>query len=150
MVASIGIIFGSFRNHSLLVGIILLIHAWIIKPRNPAIRTGAIFFPDSNAILKKIKLSRKQFYSRLSALKKAGLVKRRENSTKLVLTSFGYAIYNAQSIIEEALSTFWKLKALDEVVLSDTATKEETFEIIDALLLNEKIKEIVKQQLDLR
>jgi len=61
-----------------------------------------------------------------------------------VLSSFGYPIYNPQSIIEDALNTFWKLKALDEVVLSDTATKEETFKIIDGLIVNEKIKKIVK------
>jgi hypothetical protein len=52
-----------------------------------------------------------------------GLVERRKNIGKYVITSFGEQIYRGQRIIEDALNIFWKLKALDAIALSDKSTE---------------------------
>ena len=93
-------------------------------------------------ILSQTKLTRRQYYSRMFDLVNAGLVERRKNIGKYVITSFGEQIYRGQRIIEDALNIFWKLKALDAIALSDKSTEE----IIDSLIDNEEIKEILKKQ----
>jgi predicted transcriptional regulator len=94
-------------------------------------------------ILSQTKLTRRQYYSRMLDLVNTGLVERRKNIGKYVITSFGEQIYRGQRIIEDALNIFWKLKALDAIALSDKSTEEE---IIDSLIDNEEIKEILKKQ----
>jgi predicted transcriptional regulator len=76
-------------------------------------------------ILSQTKLTRRQYYSRMLDLVNAGLVERRKNIGKYVITSFGEQIYRGQRIIEDALNIFWKLKALDAIALSDKSTEEE-------------------------
>jgi predicted transcriptional regulator len=93
-------------------------------------------------ILSQTKLTRRQYYSRMFDLVNTGLVERRKNIGKYVITSFGEQIYRGQRIIEDALNIFWKLKALDAIALSDKSTEEE---IIDSLIDNEEIKEILKK-----
>ncbi len=94
-------------------------------------------------ILSQTKLTGRQYYSRMFDLVNTGLVERRKNIGKYVITSFGEQIYRGQRIIEDALNIFWKLKALDAIALSDKSTEEE---IIDSLIDNEEIKEILKKQ----
>jgi hypothetical protein len=47
----------------------------------------------------------------MSALLKAGLVKRK--SGKRPLIAFGKVVYDAQATIENAINNYWKLKAVD-------------------------------------
>jgi hypothetical protein len=94
---------------------------------------------------RKLKLTRKQYYNRMSRMIKVGLI-RRENG-KYSLTSLGKIVYNAESIIEGALHYYWKLKALDTLRVNHPDTKlppEEYSKIIDKLIDNQKIKEILK------
>jgi len=58
-----------------------------------------------------LKLTRKQYYSRMSGLIKAELIKRQNG--KYFLTSFGKIIYDFQEKIQKAVHDYWKLKALD-------------------------------------
>ncbi len=58
-----------------------------------------------------LKLTRKQYYSRMSGLIKAELIKRQNG--KYFLTSFGKIIYDFQEKIQKAVQNYWKLKALD-------------------------------------
>ena len=55
---------------------------------------------DSDSCISALKLTRKQYYSRLSALLKAGLVKRERG--KYSLTTFGVIVYHTQEIIGKA------------------------------------------------
>jgi predicted transcriptional regulator len=71
----------------------------------------------------------------MSELVKADLVSRRDG--KYFLTSFGKIVYDAQSTIEKALTTYWKLKAIDRLENSDHIPKEEYDEIIHLLIDNE-------------
>src|SRR5919197_3857281 len=95
----------------------------------------------SSSILRnKTKLTRKQYYSRMSALLKAGLVKRK--SGRYNLTAFGKVVYDAQATIENAISNYWKLKAVDSIVeISDELPKEEFNKIVDILIHNHQIKD---------
>ena len=65
--------------------------------------TIAVSYPenDTEMILVKLNLTRKQYYSRMYKLVKANLINRRNG--KYFLTSLGKIAYNAQTIIAKAL-----------------------------------------------
>jgi predicted transcriptional regulator len=92
---------------------------------------------------KKIKLTRKQYYSRMSRMIKTGLIKRKNG--KYFLTSLGKIVYEAQAMIENALNDYWKLKAIDslEGALNMELPTEERSKILDTLIDNHHIKEIL-------
>jgi predicted transcriptional regulator len=96
---------------------------------------------DTDIFRKKSKLTRKQLYSRTSCMTKVGLIKRVKG--KYFLTSLGKVVYEAESMIENALNDYWKLKAIDS--LEDTPNMklptEEHSKILDTLIDNKKIKE---------
>jgi nanoRNase/pAp phosphatase (c-di-AMP/oligoRNAs hydrolase) len=97
---------------------------------------------NSNLLITKMRLTRKQYYSRISRLIRTGLVKR-ENG-RYTLTSFGKVIYDFQIAIEVALENFWKLKAIDSLQAADsTLSKEEQTRVLDVLIQNDKIKEVI-------
>jgi predicted transcriptional regulator len=96
---------------------------------------------NSENLRTKINLTRKQYYSRLSRMTKAGIVKRKNG--KHSLTAFGKVVYDAQTIIEKAVNSYWKLKAVDSLDMSDDLPKEERIKLIDNLLDNKDIKEIL-------
>jgi predicted transcriptional regulator len=96
---------------------------------------------DSEDLRTKINLTRKQYYSRLSRMTKAGIVKRKNGRHSL--TAFGKVVYDAQTIIEKAVNSYWKLKAVDSLEMSDDLPKEERLKLIDNLLDNKDIKEIL-------
>src|SRR5215831_19149974 len=75
--------------------------------------TIALSNSDSDILISTLHLTRKQYYARLSALLKAGLVKR--EMAKYHLTTFGMILYHAQEIIGNALNQYWKLKAIDSI-----------------------------------
>lgn len=104
-------------------------------------RIIAINSEDSDGLRTKTNLTRKQYYSRLSRMTKAGLVKRKKG--KHSLTAFGKVIYDAQTIIEKAVINYWRLKAIDSLEVSNDLPEEERIKLIDSLLDNNYIKEIL-------
>jgi hypothetical protein len=104
-------------------------------------RIIAINSVDSDGLRTKTNLTRKQYYSRLSRMTKAGLVKRKKG--KHSLTAFGKVIYDAQTIIEKAVNNYWRLKAIDSLEVSNDLPEEERIKLIDSLLDNNHIKEIL-------
>ena len=96
---------------------------------------------DSDRLRTETNLTRKQYYSRLSRMTKAGLVRRKNG--KHSLTAFGKVVYDAETTIEKAINNYWKLKAIDSLELSDELPKEERIKLIDNLLDNNDIKEIL-------
>src|SRR5919197_3862300 len=103
------------------------------------LKTIALGKVDGNIVRSKTKLTRKQYYSRMSALLKAGLVKRK--SGRYNLTAFGKVVYDAQATIENAINNYWKLKAVDSIEISDELPKEEFNKIVDILIDNHQIKD---------
>jgi hypothetical protein len=104
---------------------------------------------DTNILKKNLRLTRKQYYSRMSRMTKVGLIKRVKG--KYILTSLGKVVYEAESMIENALNDYWKLKAIDSILEKENSintelvpTKERN-KILDSLIDNQKIKEILLQ-----
>ncbi|HET7149023.1 MAG TPA: hypothetical protein VFI73_11045 [Candidatus Nitrosopolaris sp.] len=90
-----------------------------------------------------LKLTKKEYYSRISRLKKAGLVNRQKG--RYFVTAFGRVIYGAQRLLGSAVNNYWKLKAIDSLGIStdDKVPPEERTKIIDLMIGNPQIKEIL-------
>ena len=101
---------------------------------------------NSDILITELKLTRKQYYSRMSGLIKAGLVKRQRG--RYLLTAFGKVIYSAQmsleTKIESALNNYWKLKAIDSL---EMPSREENDKVISMLIDNQEIKDILIKDL---
>jgi hypothetical protein len=92
--------------------------------------------------LKEMNLSTKQYYSRISGLQNAGLIKRHKGRHSLTL--LGHAVYNTQMIIGQALTYYRKLKALEAIEMSTSnLPNEEKTQLINALIDNHQIKDIL-------
>lgn len=109
---------------------------------------------DTDVLRTKLNISRKQYYSRMSGLLKAGLVKRKNG--RYSLTIFGELVYDAAMTLEKAFNNnnYWKLKAIDsfEIApgqgLGHELSIEERNKIIDTLLRDDqKIKDILLTKL---
>jgi predicted transcriptional regulator len=99
---------------------------------------------DSRNLKSKIKLTRKQYYSRLSRMTRAGLVRRKNG--KYVLTTFGKIVYESKVTVENALSNYWKLKAIDSLETSNELPKEERQKLIETLLDNQGLKAVIVRE----
>lgn len=91
---------------------------------------------DSESLKVQSKLTRKQYYSRLSRLTKTGLVKRRKG--RYSMTFFGKIVNSSQSRIDTALVNYWKLKAIDSLETSKELPIEEQQKLIDSMLKDQK------------
>jgi predicted transcriptional regulator len=97
----------------------------------------------SESLRTELKLTRKQFYSRISRLIKNGLVKRQKG--KYFVTAFGRVIYDAQKLLGNALKNYWKLNAIESLGVAQEGGIPETerTKIIDQMIGNQQIKEIL-------
>jgi predicted transcriptional regulator len=87
---------------------------------------------NTDVLITKLKLTRKQYYSRMSNLVKLGLVKR-ENG-RYLLTSFGKVIFisymSLEGRIDTALGSYWKLKAVDSLEFPSTEERSKITSIL--------------------
>jgi hypothetical protein len=95
-----------------------------------------------------LKLTRRQYYSRMSGLVNAGLVTRKNGN--YFVTSFGKIVYDVELMIGKAVESYWKLKALDSFKLSSSANPqlpaEEYSRVIDTLMSgNDEIKDTLNR-----
>ncbi|MGB7956905.1 MAG: hypothetical protein WCF23_23270 [Candidatus Nitrosopolaris sp.] len=90
-----------------------------------------------------MKLTKKQYYSRIARLIKAGLVKRQRG--KYFVTTFGKVVYNAQKLVGTTVKNCWKLRAIDTQgeANNNTTSKEERSKTIDLMTGNLQIREIL-------
>ena len=107
-------------------------------------RTVALETIDSKNLKSRTRLTRKQYYSRLSRMTRTGLV--RKKNGKYILTTFGKIVYESQLTVENALNNYWKLKAIDSLETSNELPKEEQQKLIETLLDNREIKEILVRE----
>ena len=98
---------------------------------------------NTQLLLSKVKLTRKQYYSRVSILISSGLVKR--SNGKYLLTSLGKVVYRVNALIDQAILDHWKLKAIDalEVKPSSGILNEDRNKIVDMLIDNYELKELL-------
>jgi predicted transcriptional regulator len=98
-------------------------------------------------LIKQMHLSTKQYYSRISGLTNAGLIRRIQGGYSL--TSLGRVIYKVNSTIEKALSYYWKMKAIESILLSLPAelSKEDITNLIEPLIDSHEIRDIITESL---
>ena len=109
----------------------------------------AVFNGDKYIHLREMSLTPKQYYSRLSGLMAAGLIRRKNG--KYSLTLIGKIVYDVQINIGKALSYYWKLKAIESIEMSSSGArlpKEELTQLIETLIDNHFIKDfLIKESL---
>ena len=103
--------------------------------------TIAIAGGDSDILITRLGVSRKQFYSRMSALQQTGLISRRNR--QYVLTSLGKIVYDSQLTIGRATNAYWKLKAIDSLETEHKLPADERNKIINTLVDNQDIIKIL-------
>ena len=98
-------------------------------------------FVEGDVLLKKTNLSRKQYYSRISAIMDAGLVTRKNK--KYCLTSLGKIVYGLQITTQNALNNYWKLRAIDSF---DGVSEREQEQVIENLIGDENLRELLAKK----
>jgi predicted transcriptional regulator len=93
-----------------------------------------------------MKLTTKQYYSRIAALTKVDLIKKSKG--RYSLTVLGKIVYDALLNIGRALNNYWKLKALESIRTSSFGQlpREEFIRLVDTLIDNHQIKSIILGQ----
>jgi homospermidine synthase len=94
--------------------------------------------------LRKTGPSKKQYYRGLSALKKAGLIKKKNG--EYTITALGKIIYCILLMIEEAFENRWKLMVVDSLETEVAVPEEEFVKFIDALIQNKQIKQFLMKR----
>ena len=102
--------------------------------------TIALSSANTDIMINRLGLTKKQYYPRIYDLRKAGLI--RKSNTKYHLTSFGKVVYEAQKLIGKGLLNYWKLKAIDSIESVEISTDERD-KIIDTMIETEEIKNIL-------
>ena len=67
--------------------------------------------PDGEILISRLNLTRKQYYTRISQLRSAGLITRKR--ARFVLTSLGRVVYETHKTIGIAIQNRWRLQAID-------------------------------------
>jgi hypothetical protein len=106
--------------------------------------TIAIAGGDSDILITRLDVTRKQYYSRISALMKTGLISRKDR--QYILTSLGKIVYDVQLMIGRATNTIWKLKAIDSIETEHKLPADERNKIINTLIDNQDIVKILVKQ----
>jgi hypothetical protein len=99
---------------------------------------------DRSIHLRETSLSPKQYYSRISGLMAAGLIKRQRG--KYALTLLGKVVYDAHLNICKALAYYWKVKAIESIDMSSPGArlpKEELNQLINALIDDHSIRDFL-------
>ena len=106
--------------------------------------TIALANGESEIQIRKMGLTSKQFYSRISKLAKADLIKRKYG--RYSLTVLGRVVYDAHTTIGKALMYYWKLKAIESIETSPSVKlpKDDLAKLVDTLIDNQQIKDIVR------
>ncbi|MDW0314420.1 MAG: hypothetical protein QN716_03505 [Nitrososphaeraceae archaeon] len=122
-----------------------------ISPKDALIifRTIAAENGNSEELKMKTKLTRKQYYSRMSKLVGADLVNKVNG--RYSLTALGEVVYNSLSLIENGLNVYWKLKTIDALKTDKgrSIPKAEHRNLVDTLIEDGQIKEILAKRLSL-
>jgi hypothetical protein len=95
----------------------------------------------SELLKKKLKLSSKPFYNRLSALINAGLVMKMSNGRVYYATTYGWTIFGALQMIDKASRNYWRLQ-FAETLAQIKIDKDEYKNIMDSLLRDDELKRL--------
>ena len=96
--------------------------------------------------LKEMKVTTRQYYSRISRLTEAGLIKRR--CGKYSTTLLGKVVYDSQMTIGKTLNYYWKMKAIDTLEKSSPGVSRDEFRtLIDTLIDSPQVKDILMKEI---
>src|ERR1051326_9407800 len=102
---------------------------------------------DSEMLRGKIKLTRKQYYSRLFKLTQSGLVKRKENL--YILTALGKVVNDCQETISNGLAKYWKIKTIDSIDIAYGVPNEVQRKLLELLIKDQELKRILSKDYNL-
>lgn len=92
--------------------------------------------------ISRLKLTRKQYYSRMSAMTTAGLIARRNG--RYFLTSVGKVVHEAQMLIGRAQQDYWKLRAVDAIeYCNDALTFEQRDGFINNMIADNDLRKVL-------
>ena len=107
-----------------------------------AISGGNTYIP-----LKVMNLSTKQYYSRISGLIDAGLIRRSHG--KYYVTPIGNVVNEAHMMIGKVLGYYWRIKIIESLQYSsDGISKEDLSKLITILIDNHEIKDILLRAIE--
>jgi hypothetical protein len=93
--------------------------------------------------LSNLKLTRKQYYSRLHNLIICGLIQK--TNGRYALTSFGKVIFDWHIVIRDTIAKeYWKLREIDMLSSSAIAHSERS-KMLDTLIENEKLRQFLSK-----
>lgn len=96
---------------------------------------------DGPSLRNNTKLTRRQYYSRLSAFARNGMVARKHGRN--YRTAFGKIVYHTVLTLENAFAHYYKLKAIDSIGLAYDIPLEEHKKILDNLIVDPEIRQIL-------
>lgn len=96
---------------------------------------------DEHDFVNRLKITRKQYYTRIAKFVKAGLVKRRAG--RFYLTSFGSIIYEVQLKLSKAVDNYWKLKLIEGMNTKNDLPQTERRRLINGFIEDPELKEMV-------
>jgi hypothetical protein len=96
---------------------------------------------DSEDLMSKMRISRRQYYSRLSDFTRNGMVVRKDGKNHR--TTFGGVVHHTLMTVEKAFVNYYNLKALDSIGLYSGIPREEHKKIIDTLIADPDIRNIL-------
>ena len=105
------------------------------------LKSIATLKPRSTILISKLNITSKEYYTRLSHLRGAGLIGKRD--ADYFLTSFGKIVYESICLIEKAASSNWKLKSIDSIKLSKGLPYKEYNNLINMLIEDNTMKKIL-------
>jgi predicted transcriptional regulator len=94
---------------------------------------------DRENIINRLSITRKQYHSRISALRKSGLVEK--TNGKYFLTSFGKVVHEGRQLIGSGVKDYWKLNAIDAI--HHEIPEKRHNEIVESLIDNQEIRELL-------
>ncbi|MFZ0514349.1 MAG: hypothetical protein WAM14_22285 [Candidatus Nitrosopolaris sp.] len=94
---------------------------------------------DSSDLRSKTRLSRRQYYSRLFNFTRNGILMKKNG--KNYRTTFGRVVYHTLITIENAVTNYYKLKAIDSIGLDHDIPQEERKKMIDTLITDPDIRQ---------
>lgn len=96
---------------------------------------------DDHNLVNRLKITRKQYYTRIERLVKAGLVKRKDG--RFYITSFGSVIYEVQLKFAKAVDNYWKLKVIDGMNPDNQIPQTERTKIVNGFIDDPDLKEMI-------
>ena len=105
--------------------------------------TFALSRADRNLAMTGLGMTKRQYYSRMNRLIKAGLVLRKRS--KYLLTSFGRVVYESLILAEQAIEDYWRLNVIDSIerISDNDIPIRERVKIVESLIDRKKITRIL-------